>query len=133
MAAPDLERLVATYGIRLLLQFGSSVTGTLHPHSDLDLAVLLERPELTLDRRAALHHELQRLFPEREVDLVVLNHADPLLLKQVTDHCRLLYGSAAELQRLALHAFKRYQDYRPYLDLERRFVARALAAPARRG
>jgi hypothetical protein len=32
-----------------------------------------------------------------------------------------------------LHAFKRYQDYRPYLDLERRFVARALAAPDRRG
>jgi hypothetical protein len=73
------------------------------------------------------------VFPDRKIDLAILNHADPLFLKQVTDHCRLLHGSEADLRRLKLLAFKRYQDHRKYLDLERRFVAEALAAATPRG
>jgi predicted nucleotidyltransferase len=133
MAITDLERLARTYGIRLVLQFGSSVTGRLHPGSDVDVAVLLDRPQLTLAERAGLLHELQPLFPDREVDLAILNHADPLFLKKVTEDCRLLHGAPAELARLKLYAFKRYQDHRKYLDLERRFVAKALTGPVARG
>jgi predicted nucleotidyltransferase len=132
MSANDFGPLAHAYGIRLLLQFGSSVTGNVHPGSDVDLAVLLEHP-LGLDDHARLHHELQRAFSEREVDLAILDHADPLFLKQVTDHCQLLHGTPANLQRLKLLAFKRYQDHRKYLDLERRFVAKALAGPASSG
>ena len=133
MAADDLDRIARAYGIRLLLQFGSSVTGKVHPRSDVDLGVLLERPAPTPAEHAELLHELQRLFPDREVDLAILNHADPLFLKQVTDNCRLLHGSEAEFRRLKLYAFKRYQDHRRYLDLERRFVAEALAVTTTRG
>ncbi|HAM56987.1 MAG: hypothetical protein A2W08_03505 [Candidatus Rokubacteria bacterium RBG_16_73_20] len=133
MGVADLERIARTYGIRLLLQFGSTVTGELHPASDVDLAVLLERPAPTLAERAGLLHELQGLFPDREVDLAVLNRADPLFLKKVTDSCRLLHGEPAALQRLKLYAFRRYQDHRKYLDLERRFVARAVGRPAADG
>jgi predicted nucleotidyltransferase len=133
MAAGDLDRIARAYGIRLLLQFGSSVTGKVHPRSDVDLGVLLERPALTPAEHAELLHELQRLFPDREADLAILNHADPLFLKKVTESCRLLVGRTADLQRLKLYAFKRYQDHRRYLDLERRYVAKALTTPARRG
>ncbi len=89
--------------------------------------MLLDRPRLSLGEQAELTHALQRLFPDREVDLAILNHADPLFLKKITDSCRLLHGSPGVLQRLKLLAFKRYQDHRRYLDLERRFVARAVA------
>lgn len=133
MTTGDLDGIAQTYGIRLLLQFGSTLTAHVHAGSDVDLAVLLERPELSLDEHAGLLHELQRLFPDREVDLAILNHADPLLLKQVTDSCRLLYGTQAELRRVKLYAFKRYHDHRKYLDLERAFVARALNRPPTRG
>ena len=127
MADDDLDRIAHAYGIRLLLQFGSSVTGKVHPRSDVDLGVLLERPSLTLEEHAGLLHELQRLFPGREVDLAVLNHADPLFLRKVTENCRRLVGEPAALQRLKLYSFKRYQDHRRFLDLERGYVARALA------
>ena len=126
MAADDLDRIARAYGIRLPLQFGSSVTGRVHPRSDVDLGVLLERPPLTPAEHAELLHELQRLFPDREVDMAVLNHTDPLFLRKVTESCRLLLGAPADLQRLKLYAFKRYQDHRRYLDLERRYVAKAL-------
>jgi predicted nucleotidyltransferase len=126
----ELDRIARAHGIRLLLQFGSTVTGRVHARSDVDLAVLLERPSLTLAEHGALVHDLQALFPDREIDLALLNHADPLFLKQVMDTCRLLYGTPADLRRLQLLAFKRYQDHRKYLELERRFVADAVTGAA---
>lgn len=129
----DLDRIVCAHGIRMLLQFGSTVTGRVHAKSDVDLAVVLERPSSTIAARGALVHDLQTLFPDSEIDLAILNHADPLFLKQVMDSCRLLYGTSAELRRLQLLAFKRYQDHRKYLELERRFVADAVTGAAGRG
>ena len=128
MAAIDLGEMAQRHGIRLLLQFGSTVIGQVHERSDVDLGLLLDDPSLSLGRYADLQIDLQTLFPGRKLDLAMLNHADPLFLKQVTDNCRLLHGSEGELRRLKLYAFKRYQDHRRYLDLERRFVAEALAA-----
>ncbi|HMH53568.1 MAG TPA: nucleotidyltransferase domain-containing protein [Candidatus Acidoferrum sp.] len=133
MAALDLAEMARRHGIRLLLQFGSTVSGGVHERSDLDLGLVLDDPSLSLGRYADLHADLHALFPGRKIDMAVLNHADPLFLKQVTDRCRLLHGSEAELQRLKLYAFKRYQDHRKYLDLEHRFVARAIAASVPRG
>jgi predicted nucleotidyltransferase len=121
-----LDEIARRHGVRLLLQFGSSVSGPTHPRSDLDLAALLERPGLDLAEFADLRADLVRLFPDRELDLAILNRADPLFLKKILERCRLLWGPPALLQRLALHAFKRYQDHRRYLDLERRWVARAI-------
>lgn len=70
---------------------------------------------------------LQRLFPGREVDLVVLNRADPLLLKQVLEGCRLLIGSPRQLAELKIYAFRRYQDHRRFLAMERAHVRRVLS------
>jgi predicted nucleotidyltransferase len=133
MKAGDLDPIAERYGIRLVLQFGSTVHGNVHSRSDVDLAVLLERPPLTLEAHGGLLHDLQKLLPDRQVDLAILNHADPLFLQRVVEHCRLLHGTPAELQRLKLYAFKRYQDHRRFFDLERRFVARALTGSATRG
>ena len=133
MAPVDLPLIAERHGIRMLLQFGSTVTGQVHERSDVDLGVILARSSIGLRERADLEHDLQSLFPGRKIDLATLNHADPLFLKQVTDNCRLLHGSEAEFRRLKLYAFKRYQDHRRYLDLERRFVAEALAVTTTRG
>ena len=114
-------------GYRLILQFGSTVSGQTHLRSDVDLAVLLEQGDLSFSEYGELLHQLQAHFPGRDVDIAILNRADPLLMQQIADGCRRLYGSDAEFQRFKLLAFKRYVDHRRYLDLEdRRFVARAL-------
>ncbi|MBI4609286.1 MAG: nucleotidyltransferase domain-containing protein [Candidatus Rokubacteria bacterium] len=126
MSDSGIARIAETHGVVLLLQFGSSVTGRTHARSDVDLAVLLDRPRVSLSDRAALLHDLQALFPDREVDLAIVNYADPLFLKKIMETCRLLHGDPRQLQRLRIYAFKRYQDHRRYLDMERRFVARSL-------
>ena len=48
-----------------------SVTRNVHPGSDVDLAVLLQRAPLDLEKYSRLLHKLERLFPDREADLAV--------------------------------------------------------------
>jgi len=122
----QLEAIAHKYRARLILRFGSTVSGKTHPRSDVDIAVLLDHADLSLRDRAELLHDLQILFTDRDVDLVILNRADPLLLKQVSDRCVRLYGSEREFQRFRLLAFKRYQDHGRYLDMERQYVDRML-------
>lgn len=127
MDALGLERVAREFSIELILEFGSMVTGQVHPRSDLDLAILLGRPALSFADLAHLRHELHLLHPHHEVDVAIINHADPLFLKKVTERCRLLYGSPRRLAELKIYAFKRYQDHRRYLGLEREYVQRTLA------
>ena len=131
MATVDFGPFARERGVRLLLQFGSTVTGRVHAGSDVDLAVMLDRPTASLLEYGALAADLQALLPDRGVDLAVLNHADPLLLKQVVDGCRLLYGDPRALSELRIYAFKRYQDHRRFLAMERDYVRRKVAAASR--
>jgi predicted nucleotidyltransferase len=124
----DLKSIARKHGIVLALKFGSSVTGQVHPKSDVDLAILLDRSNITLRDHAELVQSLQPLFPNRELDLALINHADPLFLKKITDNCELLYGPPEKLQALKLYAFKRYQDHGRFFEMERRFAERFLAA-----
>jgi predicted nucleotidyltransferase len=129
----DPERIAdiaRRHGIVLVLRFGSSVSGKMHAKSDIDLGVLLERAPDTLAEEVDLVADLQSLEVGREVDVAVLNRADPLFLKQVTSNCELVYGDRRRFEAFLLYSFKRYQDYRPYLRLEREYVER-MTAPAR--
>ena len=126
-----LDDIAGTHGILLLVQFGSSVSGHLRADSDIDLAALLERAPATLAEHGRLLADLQSLFPDREVDLVLLNRADPLLLRKITERCELIHGTTRRFQELKIYAFKRYQDHRRYLALEREWVDKTLATLAR--
>jgi len=125
---PGLRELAERFGIRVILQFGSTVTGTTHDGSDVDLAVQLDTPAISLETILEIQDALQVQFPGREIDLAILNRADPLFRKKIMEACRLLFGTAQDFARLRLYAFKTYQDFQPYLELERQSVARRLSA-----
>ena len=71
-----------------------------------------------------MQHALQEVLPDRQVDLAVINRADPLLLKKITERCQLLFGDPRDLEELKIYAFKRYQDHRRYFAMEQAFVDR---------
>jgi len=66
--------------------------------------------------------DLNEVLDTSDVDLTVLDHADPLLLKTVSDKSQLLSGSVADFLKLKLKAFHRYNNYLPYLKMEADFV-----------
>lgn len=127
-SAPGLNELARRFGIRVILQFGSTVTGTTHDRSDVDLAVQLDTPDVSLETILEMQEALQSRFPGREVDVAILNRADPLFRKKIMEGCRMLFGTAQDFARLRLYSFKTYQDFQPYLELERQSVARRLSA-----
>lgn len=131
MNSQQLEDLARRHGILLLLQFGSTVSGRARSDSDLDLAVLLDRTPVGLTDHSALAGDLQALSPDRDVDVAMVNRADPLFLKTITESCTLLYGSPRWLHEPKMYAFRRYQDHRRYLALESDYVAGALRTAAR--
>ncbi len=127
-AVSGLRELAQRFRVCLILQFGSTVTGTTHDRSDLDLAVQFETPHASFQTILEMQEALQARFPGCKVDLAILNRADPLFLKKIVESCRILFGMPQDLARLRLYAFKAYQDFRPYLELERRHVARRLSS-----
>lgn len=90
---PGLAAFLATQpDVIAAYLFGSLAQGRAHPRSDIDVAVLLA----AMDLEAAFHRRLRlmedlRPYADREVDVVVLNIAPPLLQYQVLKHGRLLY------------------------------------------
>lgn len=118
----DLEKIAQKYDLRMILLFGSAISAKLHHQSDIDIAVLRQKPELGLKDYCDLLFDLQKLFSGREVDLALLNRADPLFLKKIVENCKLLYGHRRELAQLKIYAFKRYVDHQHFFDLENKFA-----------
>ncbi len=127
----QLARVAAAHGIELVVQFGSTVAGGVHSQSDLDLAVLLTEVPDSYAGEASVMAALQPCFRGSRLDLTILNRADPLLLHHIAEQGRLLHGSRNRWEEFRAYAFRRYQDHRRFLELERDYVERALAAARR--
>lgn len=123
----DLARVVEKFNIRMILLFGSAVARTRHARSDIDIAVSCEKPNLLLERFSELVFELQTLFPQGEVDIAIINLADPLFLKKILERCELLYGEESDLARLRIYAFKRYVDHKDFFRMEEEFACKFVA------
>jgi uncharacterized protein len=126
-ARGDLEEICRRHRVRLLIQFGSTVSGVLHQRSDLDLAALLEPDTAPIGARFhELYIDLGKHFPGQQLDLALINTADPLFLKKILEQSRLLCGSPRRFAELRAYGYRRYQDHKRYLSLERAYVRRAL-------
>jgi uncharacterized protein len=118
--------------VRHRVQHGSTVSGRVHANSDLDIAVLFADADPSLERLAELSADLQVLYAGQDLDVALINHADPLFLKRILGQCQLLHGSPRVLAELRMYAFRRYQDHRRFLALEQPYVRRSLQRLAAR-
>jgi hypothetical protein len=85
---------------------------------------------VSLEIHSAIYAELQHTFPERELDLSIIDHADPLFLKKITEHCVLLAGEEPDLYKLKMLAFRRYHDHQRFFAMEAEYVDRFLTRSA---
>ena len=129
----NLAKIAQKHRVKMILVFGSAVSSRLHALSDLDLAVFYKEADFSWDKYTDLLFDLQKIFPQKEIDLAIINRADPLFLKKITENCRLLYGSSRELAELKIYAFKRYADHKRYLEMEEEFVDHFIDRHLKRG
>ncbi len=121
--ASEIERLesLLTHRPEILeaYLFGSGARGDASAHSDVDIAVFVDRsaaPDGPFGYVAALATELIRALGRNDVDVVLLNDAPPLLYHRVLrDGRRLFSRDLVATTRREGYASSRYCDYVPQL------------------
>jgi len=118
---PELIAFLKTQGdIVAAYLFGSLAQGQASPRSDIDIAVLLTRvPDMLAgepDRQLRLMDDFRR-FADREVDVVILNTAPPVLKDQVLRYGRRLYERDRTTRvNFEVHTGQEYADLQPMYD-----------------
>ena len=113
---PVLERLLsarASPRVRLALLFGSQADGSARPDSDIDLALLCDRP-LSGEERSALVADVGRTFG-RAVDLVDLHRAPYPVTGEALGGRRVIDDGTAYAELAAKHLADR-EDFGPLVD-----------------
>ena len=121
------EDLDGRFGLDALWLFGSEAIGSAGPFSDIDLAAssAVGLPRWTCSKRDALGALLGR-----DVDLVDLERASPIVAMQVFRHGRLLVDANPRRRHQAVSGTaSRYEDLR----IVRREAERAMLARIRDG
>ena len=123
-----IAKIAQRFQLKLVVIFGSFACGKQREDSDLDIAVLGMR-EVSFAEQISLTNELSLIF-NKDIDLSVLNRANPLLAFQVSRDPVLIYGSRAEFLKFRLYAFNAYHDYAPYFAMEKNLNKKIINAYA---
>jgi len=123
LSAQELESIAHKHDLKLIVLFGSQATGHVRSQSDVDVAALPSR-RLSWDERNGLWAKLCELF-QAEVDLSVLDHAQPMLMYQVAEHGQVLYESEQwAWANFKLYARRLYWDTAPLRESLSRYLNR---------
>ena len=99
--------------------FGSQASGRAQPHSDIDVAVLVDEdrlPGTQYGYAAELTAHLMSALGSNDVDVVILNAAPPVLYHRVLrDGRRILARNPRATAAREGYALSRYCDYLPQL------------------
>jgi predicted nucleotidyltransferase len=117
-----LSKIAKKYNLALILLFGSQAKGLARKDSDVDIAIKTNN-KIDLDQELEIIYQLSKIFGQK-IDLTIINRADPLLLAQISRAAILLAGSEKDFFNFKLYAFHRYNDYKPFLQLEDKIVRR---------
>jgi len=113
----NIEEIAEKFKLKLVLIFGSFASGRQRRESDLDIAIFgLKR--VSFDEEIKIASELSQIF-HKNIDLSVLNTANPLLVFQVSKNSILLYGDKKDFLKFKMYAYSNYIDYAPYFLMER--------------
>lgn len=89
--------------------FGSAQSGEVHPNGDVDIGVLFESPP-SVDEQLNLLAGLQAALNHEEIDLVVLNGANPILRFEAISGKALFCRDAGRRAEFASLTAREYED-----------------------
>lgn len=115
-----ITELAKEFDLKIVLLFGSLASQETHSESDVDLAVLTEK-DLSFDKEIRLNTLLSGVFKDKKpIDLIVLNKAHPLLLKQILSNCQILYTkSPVDFFNFEAQALQKYKEAEPLFKIRR--------------
>ncbi|HAT74356.1 MAG: hypothetical protein US30_C0018G0002 [Candidatus Moranbacteria bacterium GW2011_GWF2_36_839] len=124
----NTAEIAKKYKLKMVIVFGSFASGKNRKDSDLDLGVLSEK-EISFETQITLINEFSQIF-KKNIDLSVLNRANPLLLFEASRNAVLLFGNQKDFFEFRLRAFHAYNDYQPFFKLENELNKKIIKAYA---
>ena len=119
----QLQPIAQKFGVGLIVLFGSVARGKIHEESDIDIGVLTDRP-ITFNKRLKLWLELSSLF-RADIDLAMLNHAEPVFGFQVARDGKLLFERDKFVwENWRSYKIRQYWDTKKFRDDLERYLAR---------
>lgn len=119
-----IEEVGRKYRLKFILLHGSYATDKIRRGSDLDIALLGEKP-IEFDELSAIYNDLAEIFgddPQRELDIKSLHKADPLFFFFFAKDSQLLYGDLTDFNEFKAYAFSNYFDSKDLFHLEKILV-----------
>ncbi|WP_163671362.1 type VII toxin-antitoxin system MntA family adenylyltransferase antitoxin [Adonisia turfae] len=121
--------------LKLLILFGSRVSGNIHPESDWDFAILCEEDlRKQHDTSGWGYYALWSLIPEvfelpdNKVDIVDLSACNPWIVHSIAQEGQLLYEKdLGEFDQFKQHALKTDAELKAYRDQVRQKVRSTLS------
>ena len=124
-----IKQIAQKYNLKLVLLFGSQVSGYLNRESDVDIAFLPSK-KLTFKQDYTLNYEFTNVFGTDKVDTVNLKTAPPLLMKQIIDNCQILYQlKPMVFDYFEAYARQRYQEAAPLFEMTEKAIKRFVGLP----
>lgn len=119
----QLKKICTQYSINLLIIFGSYASDMFNEESDVDIAIMAENPYKILKTQKKLVGELSRLFEYRDIDLILLNHADPLLRFIIARKGKLVYEKEKGFFNIfKVRAMSEHNDAQKFYKLDKQFL-----------
>ena len=118
----NLQYLKEKYDIKLVYIFGSYAKGTNKKNSDLDIAVFLGGDYAPF-KKLELIGDLIEIFKRDDVDLVVLNEANPVLRHQVIKYGKIIFEESEEVRvNFEVQTLREYMDMEYFRRVQMEFV-----------
>jgi predicted nucleotidyltransferase len=118
----NLEVFSEKYDIQLIYIFGSYAKGKNNKNSDLDIAVLLKKDYNPLDKLSLIGDFIDT-FKRDDIDLVILNTANPVLEHQVIKHGKLVYMKDEDIKiTYEVRVLKEYMDMEYFRNTQMEYI-----------
>ncbi|MCB2290938.1 nucleotidyltransferase domain-containing protein [Clostridium sp. CS001] len=119
----NLEKLTNTcikHGINLVLLYGSHARGNSNAQSDIDLGLLLKDDFYDFED---IIKDLMVVFKENNLDIAILNHADPVLKFEIISNYKILFCQEDEtFIEFYTNTIKQYNDTKKFRILEKVYL-----------
>lgn len=132
MVTDRLPEICERFDVAFVVMFGSRAKGASKPDSDVDIGVWLAAPTITAGRELELIRALVMTTREGNLDVVILNHAHPLLGYHVARDGVLLYEhEPGTFEWYKWWAWKRYLDTAKFRRMDSEYVGAFLRGDIR--
>ena len=129
-----LMKIFEDYELTLLIIFGSYNSDNFNKDSDIDLGVKVKKPDQILKNRNKILDKISSIFDYRDIDLVLLNYAEPLIKYKIACEGKVIYEKEKGLfEKFQVRAMSDHNDAKKFYMLDKKQITDFLEGKKKNG